>query len=132
VSATIASGEDFSGTDCNTRGGALGCGMEIKLHPIFSPTSSAFFSAYAWASSRVSNPWGTTGKHPVIPERVVPLLILNEPTVRSSLMVVFLENQVIAVTALGEVSMLVRCPIHGPELSMLRKGGQPAVAPWRR
>jgi hypothetical protein len=53
----------------------------------------------------------------VIPKRVSPRLILDEPTVRSSLMVVFLENKVIAVTGLSELSLLVWIPIHGQELS---------------
>jgi hypothetical protein len=73
-------------------------------------------------------PVGATGKHTVVSELVGSLLILNEPTVRSSLVVVSLENEIIAVTALRELSMLVWRPIHGPELSMSRNGGQPAVA----
>jgi len=77
-------------------------------------------------------PVGATSKHTVVSELVVSLLILNEPAVRSSLMVMSLENKVIAVTALRELSMLVWRPIHGPELSMLRNGGQPAVAQWQR
>jgi hypothetical protein len=77
-------------------------------------------------------PVGETSKHTVVSELVVSLLILNEPAVRSSLVVMSLENKVIAVTALSELSMLVWRPIHGPELSMLRNGGQPAVAQWQR
>jgi hypothetical protein len=64
----------------------------------------------------------------VVSEHIGPLLILNEPTVRSNLMVVSLKNKVIAVTALGEVSMLLWRPIHGAELFMAGNGRQAALA----
>jgi len=73
---------------------------------------------------KLLEPMDVTCQASLFSKLIVPSLIFGEPTVRSNLMVEFSVNEVIAVLALREVSLLVWIPVHGLDLSMLGNGYQ--------